>query len=250
MTGFGRGIYEANARSYTVEIKTVNHKYSDISIKLPKTLSFLEEKVRKKIQENVSRGKTDVNITFYNYSEKGKKIIINKELAENYLREINELCEKINIPNNLTSAELIKLPEILTIENTTEEDLLWGELENAVSDAIAMLNNARNEEGNKICIDLIKRIDDFSNSLSKINEYSTKLVEEYILKLENRIKELLHTDIIDEARLAQEVVIYSDKISIEEELTRLKSHISQFKTICEKNIPIRKKFRLLNTRNE
>jgi len=240
MTGYGRGIYEADCRSYTVEIKSVNHKYSDITIKLPRNLSFLEDKIRKEVQAKVNRGKIDITVTFLNYSSEGKKIIINKELAQNYLEELNELCKSTGLENKISAMDLVKLPEVLTIENADEEELLWNELKIALQKSLDNFMQAREQEGNRIKEDLQTRINTISRKIKEISEYSSGLVKEYIVKLEERIKELLQTDVIDQTRLAQEVVIFSDKSSIEEELTRLNSHIIQFEKIIQKQEPIGK----------
>ena len=154
MTGYGRGIYEAEGRSYTVEIKSVNHKYSDITIKLPRNLSFLEDKTRKEVQSRVNRGKIDIFVTFLNYSEKGKKIIINHELAKNYLKELNALGEQTGLENKVSVMDLARLPEVLTVENEDEEDVLWNELKVAVQKALDSFEIARKTEGEKIKEDL------------------------------------------------------------------------------------------------
>ena len=240
MTGYGRGSYETDGRSYNVEIKSVNHKYTDISIKLPRSLSFLEEKIRKLLQTKINRGKIDVFVTFLNYSEKGKKIIVNHEIAKNYLKDLNELCVQTELENNVSIMDLVKLPEVLTIENIEEEDILWSELKVALEMAAENFDEARKTEGQKINEDLNYRVNKISDKINKISEYSAGLVKEYIVKLEERIKELLQTDIVDQTRLAQEVVIFSDKTSIEEELTRLKSHITQFINVTQKDEPIGK----------
>lgn len=240
MTGYGRGKYEVEGRSYSVEIKSVNHKYSDISIKLPRTLSFLEEKVKKSVLTTISRGKIDVFVTFINDSEKGKEIKINRELAKRYLKEIQSLAKETNLEANINVMELTKLPDVLTVENKEDEELLWSELEIALQLALKDFIEMRKQEGKRMSEDIAKRISLISEKIEKISAYSTGLVEEYIVKLEERMKELLKTDVIDQTRLAQEVVIYSDKCSIQEELTRLKSHIEQFLGLLTKEEPIGK----------
>ena len=240
MTGYGRGRYEVEGRSYSVEIKSVNHKYCDISIKLPRSLSFLEEKVKKAVLTHISRGKIDIFVTFLNDSEKGKEIKINRELAKLYLKEIKSLADETNLNSNINIMEITKLPDVLTIENKEDEELLWSELNSALEIALNNFVEMRTEEGKRIAIDIENRICQISEKIEKISTYSTGLVEEYIVKLEERIKELLKVDVVDQARLAQEVVIYSDKCSIQEELTRLRSHIEQFLSFLQKDEPIGK----------
>ncbi len=228
MTGFGRAKCEYEGREYNVEIKSVNHKYSDVSIKIPRQISYLEEKVRKEILTKVSRGKIDVFITLQDYSEKGKNIKINKELAKVYISQLRELAEETGITANIDVIDISKFPEVLNISNEDNEEIYWNELKGVLDTALDNFVAMRETEGNKIRDDLKVRIERIKEKVSKISSYSAGLVEEYIVKLNTRVKELMNTDVIDENRLAQEIVIFSDKSSIQEELTRLDSHISQF----------------------
>lgn len=246
MTGFGRAKYEENSREYIVDIKSVNNRYSDISIKMPRNISFLEEKVKQKITSAISRGKVEIFITFNNYSDKGKNIRINSELAKLYINEIKQLSDETNNSQLINIQEILKLPDVLNIQLDEEaEKLIWNELEIALSEAINNFLNMRKKEGLKIQTDLEERISLIEQNVNKVDNISSGLVQEYIVKLETRIKELLKTDIVDENRLAQEIVIFSDKCSIEEELTRLNSHIAQFKNLINTSSPIGKKLDFL-----
>lgn len=242
MTGFGRAKCEYEGREYNVEIKSVNHKYSDVSIKIPRQISYLEEKVRKEILTKVSRGKIDVFITLQDYSEKGKNIKINKELAKVYISQLRELAEETGITANIDVIDISKFPEVLNISNEDNEEIYWDELRGVLDTALDNFVAMRETEGNKICDDLKARMERIKEKVSKISSYSAGLVEEYIVKLNARVKELMSTDVIDENRLAQEIVIFSDKSSIQEELTRLDSHISQFLDLLSNgNSPVGKK---------
>lgn len=242
MTGFGRGKFERAGREYTVEIKSVNHKYMDISIKLPRQISYLEERVRKEISKKVSRGKVDVLITMQDFSEKGKTIKINKELAKVYISELRELAKETGISSNIDVIDISKFPEVLNISNEENEEIYWEELLESLNIALDKFITMREIEGNKICDDFKVRMVKIKEKVSNISAFSAGLVEEYIVKLDTRVKELMKTDIIDENRLAQEIVIFSDKSSIQEELTRLNSHISQFLDLIDNaNGPVGKK---------
>jgi uncharacterized protein (TIGR00255 family) len=245
MTGFGRGKYEIDGRNYTVEIKSVNHKYNDISIKLPKFLNCLEDGIRKQISSAIARGKVDVFITFENYSSKGTNIRINKELAKVYIKEMQDLAEETNIINNINVMDITRLPDILNIDDEADEELISNELHIALNEAIQNFVQMRENEGEKLIEDIEIRLNQISEKVEEIAKFSATLVEEYIEKLENRVKELMKTDVVDETRLAQEIVIYSDKCSIEEELTRLRSHISQFIKLLKESSPIGKKIDFL-----
>lgn len=231
MTGFGRSKYSCDEREYIIEIKSVNHKYNDITVKIPKTISYLEESVKKAISSKVSRGKVDVFITFNNYSSKGKNIRINNQIAKMYIQELSELAKETNIINNVSVMEISKMPEVLSIESSDDEELIWKELKTALNEAMKNFISMRETEGMKIAEDLKTRVESILIKINDISKFSTGLVNEYVVKLEARIKEILKTDVVDKDRLAQEVVIYSDKCSVEEELTRLKSHVSQFLTL-------------------
>ena len=246
MTGFGRAKYETNSREYIIDIKSVNNRYSDITIKMPRSISFLEEKVKQKVTNAISRGKVEVFITFNNYSEQGKNIKINSELAKRYIEEIKQLSEDTQINMNINLQEILKMPDILNIRIDEEaEILIWSELETALTEAINNFITMRETEGLKIQEDLEKRINYIEKSVNSIDNISDTLVQEYIAKLEKRINDILQNNIVDESRLAQEVVIYSDKCSVEEELTRLKSHIIQFKELLNKNTANGKKIDFL-----
>ena len=245
MTGYGRAKYENEGREYIVEVKSVNHKYNDISIKLPRSISYLEEKIKQTVSASVSRGKIDVFITFYNNSDKGKEVKINHELAEEYVKELKYLVEKTGVNNNINVMDLAKFPDVLMIQNDEDEELIWGELKIALKEALDSFIIMRQEEGRKMAEDLERRIKEVEQKVSEISKASTGLVNEYVVKLEERIKELMKTDVVDQMRLAQEVVIYSDKCSVEEELTRLNSHIFQFLQLVKEEKPVGKKLDFL-----
>lgn len=246
MTGFGRAKIEKNNRMYSIEIKSVNHKYNDISIKLPRNLSYLEEKMKKKISASIARGKVDVFVIFENYSEEGKQIIINEDLIKEYMIKLKEIANNNDLNINIPITEITKLPDVLTLrEIDTNEDVIQEEVLECLEQAIQNFITMREQEGSKIKEDIEIRIENINKEVAKISTYSSRLVEEYVVKLEERIKEILKTDIVDKSRLAMEVVIYADKCSVEEELTRLKSHISQIKELLDNKDPIGKKLDFL-----
>lgn len=245
MTGFGRGKYENEGRNYTVDIKSVNHKYTDISVRLPRFLNSEEDKIRKRISSTISRGKVDVLVTFENYSSKGTNIRINKDLAKEYIRELKELAEETDLKFNVDVIDISKFPEILKIEDEQDEELIGNELMIAVDDALNKFISMREIEGARLIEDIESRIYLIQNKVNEITAYSSTLVTEYMEKLKQRVNELLEPSTVDENRLMQEIVIFSDKSSIEEELTRLKSHISQFLELIKQSSPIGKKIDFL-----
>mgnify|MGYP005810673679 FL=1 len=241
MTGYGRATLSENSREYQVEIKSVNHRYLDVSVKMPRALSYLEEAVKKEISTKVKRGKIDVFITFENNSTQGRDIKINTELAHLYIKELKELAEKEGILSNIEVTEISKFPDVLNIQNNQSDETIESELIAVVSEATNNLIEMRKIEGNKIAQDLLVRIEEIQSKIKEISKFSTGLIEEYVVKLEERIKELLQNQEIDQARLSQEVVIYADKCSVEEEITRLDSHIAQFINLLNSQEAIGKK---------
>ena len=241
MTGYGRAKLSKDDREYQIEIKSVNHRYLDISVRIPKQLSYLEETMKKEIAKKVKRGKFDVFVTFENNSLEGKEIKINTELAKAYIDELKKLAEKENILSDIQVTEISKYPDVLNIQSSQDDEKITKEVLETITIATDNLVQMRETEGNKISEDLLKRLNTINKKVEEIAKLSTGLIEEYVVKLEERIKEILKNQEIDKTRLAQEVVIYADKCSIEEEVTRLNSHISQFKNLLNSNEAIGKK---------
>ena len=246
MTGFGRAKFEKDSREYLVEIRSVNHKYADVTVKTPRNLLCFEDKIRKAVLNKISRGKIEVFVNYANYGMDGKSVILNKELAKIYIDQLTELAQQNGISSGLRATEIAKMPDVLNVQ--TEEDsleLIWQELLECLNQALDNLLEMRKQEGKKIGEDIEERLKNIDKNVDEISKFSTGLVEEYVVKLEERIKEILKVDVVDQARLAQEIVIYSDKCSVQEELTRLKSHIAQFMSLIQSELPCGKKIDFL-----
>ena len=241
MTGYGKSSLSINSRDYQVEIKAVNHKYIDINIKLPRVISYLEDDIRKIVNSKIKRGKIDISILFENYSNEGNDIRINTELAKMYIQNLKKLADEENISANIEVTEITKFPDVLTIKSNFDEKQIKIELIQAVEDALEQLINMRQNEGNRISQDIFDKILQIEKKNEEIFELSTGLIDEYVVKLEARIKEILKTEELDKSRLMQEVVIYADKCSVEEEVTRLRSHIEQLRGLINSDEPSGKK---------
>lgn len=241
MTGYGKSSLSINSRDYQVEIKAVNHKYIDINIKLPRVISYLEDDIRKIVNSKIKRGKIDISILFENYSNEGNDIRINTELAKMYIQNLKKLADEENISANIEVTEITKFPDVLTIKSNFDEKQIKIELIQAVEDALEQLINMRQNEGNRISQDIFDKILQIEKKNEEIFELSTGLIDEYVVKLEARIKEILKTEELDKSRLMQEVVIYADKCSVEEEITRLRSHIEQLRGLINSDEPSGKK---------
>lgn len=242
MTGFGRANYDNNGRNYVIDIKTVNNKYSDISVKISRRISFIEEKIRKQISNKITRGKVDVTINFFDYSTKAKNIVLNKEIAREYIKQLREIADENELSENINVVEIAKLPDILNSMDMDNEEEITNEALICLNMALDNLIEMRTREGENIKQDLLERISRVESLINQISIESNGLIEEYVIKLEKRVKDILKTDVVDENRIAQEAVIYADKTSIEEELTRLKSHIDQLRELINNTqTPIGKK---------
>lgn len=245
MTGYGKSSLAINSKEYQVEIKTVNHKYIDINIKMPKVISYLEEDIRKEISKSIKRGKVDISIGFENYSKEGNHVRINTELAKMYIENLRKLAEEENLSADIEVTDISRLPDVLIIKNEFDENQIKIELIDVVRNAVNQLIEMRKNEGIKISEDINAKISQIEEKIQEIFTLSTGLIDEYVVKLEARIKELLQTEDIDKSRLMQEVVIYADKCSVDEEITRLKSHILQLRNLLETNEPTGKKMDFL-----
>ena len=245
MTGYGRANLEVEERSYQVEIKSVNHKYCDINIKMPKELLFLENEIKKEITQYVTRGKIDVYITFQEQGNSNTTIQFNPTAIEQYLQEMQKLSQYSQIDTKINVAELLKLPNVMQIQNEQLQEKVKEELLSCVNTATINLVEMRSKEGKELQKDLEKRILQLEEKQKEFYELTTGLIEDFVVKLRERVKEILQEQPIDETRIATEAVIYADKSSIEEELTRLKSHIEQAKQMLKEEKPVGKKMDFL-----
>ena len=241
MTGYGRADKKVELRDYQIEIKSVNHKYLDITIKMPKNISHKEEEIKKLVKSKLHRGKIDILVTFTDNSVENKKITLNTDLAKIYINQLRELAQEEKIWSDIQVTDIAKFPDVLIVENNQDDEMLEQELQEVTMRALNQLIEMRRNEGNKIAEDLQKRIGEIKEKVENISNLSTGLIENYIVKLNARIKELAQDCEIDENRIAQEVVIYADKCSVEEEVTRLNSHISQFKELLKSDENVGKK---------
>lgn len=247
MTGFGRGEYKDDNYYFLVECKTINHKYSDINIRLPRKISFLEDKARNLVKDYVKRGRADLYIKFDLLGNEDVSLKFDEGLAIQYVEILNNIKNKFGLIDDISVMNIAKLPEIIkTEEKEEDEDLVWSMLKEALEEALINLKDMRTEEGQKLAEDIKMRCDLLNNYIEEIEKYSYNVVIDYKEKLTNRISEILENpSIIDENRLAQEVAIYADKSSITEEIVRFKSHIIQLKNTVSKQESIGRKIDFL-----
>ena len=247
MTGFGRGEYKNDNYHFTVECRTINHKYGDINIRLPRKISFLEEKIRNVVKEYVKRGRVDLYIKLDLIGSEDVNLKFDEKLASEYVNILNNIKSTFNLQDDITVMNIAKFPDIIKSEEKEEdEDLLWSMLKVALDDCLVKLKDMRKEEGIKLSNDIDMRCDLLKDYIEQIENYSYNVVNEYKEKLNNRIAEILdNPSLVDENRLAQEVAIYADKCSITEEIVRFKSHILQLKKTIHKDESIGRKIDFL-----
>ena len=247
MTGFGRGEYKDDNYQFLVECKTINHKYADINIRLPRKLSFLEDKARILVKDYIKRGRVDLYIKLDLIGSEDVNLKFDEKLASEYVNILNNIKSTFNLQDDITVMNIAKFPDIIKSEEKEEdEDLLWSMLKVALDDCLVKLKDMRKEEGIKLSNDIDMRCDLLKDYIEQIENYSYNVVNEYKEKLNNRIAEILdNPSLVDENRLAQEVAIYADKCSITEEIVRFKSHILQLKKTIHKDESIGRKIDFL-----
>lgn len=246
MTGYGHYEYQDEEVRMSIELKTVNHRYCDVYIRLPRQLSCFEDKIRSLITSRVSRGKVDVFLNWENIGEGTKEVVLDESLARAYYEAMGKLAGNLGLRDDISSSSLARFPEILHIEKKEEDgDTVWTILQKAVNEAIDTLIAMREAEGEKLKKSLLDICQSIGEYRLKILEHAPTVVSEYKEKLTARIHELMDNNTVDEMRLAMEVAIFADKCSINEELVRLKSHLDQFRDIVEIDGPIGKKLDFL-----
>jgi uncharacterized protein (TIGR00255 family) len=230
MTGFGRCEIAENSRKFTVEMKAVNHRYLDVNIKMPKALNFFESAIRSELKNFIARGKVDVFITYEDTSENTQTVRYNRDVAEEYMQYLRQMADDFGLDNDVRVSTLSRFPEVFTMEETgVDEEELWKELQKAIDGAAKMFVESRITEGEHLKCDLIEKLDGMLKLVDFISERSPQIISEYRRKLEDKVRELLGDTTVDESRLLTEVTIFADKVCVDEEIVRLKSHIETTK---------------------
>ena len=241
MTGFGRSELTIDSFTVNAQIRSVNHRYMDCSIRIPRCYNFLEEKIRQRVAEYISRGKIEVAITIKEQEGDDKVITLNRALAENYINVLKELST-LGIEDDIRVSTVSRYNDIFNVEyKEIDEDKMFEIIGTALTAALEDFNNMRAEEGGRLESSILSHLDAISNELAKIEERSPQTVREYRENLEARIRELIADTAVDENRLITETAIFADKVAIDEETVRLRSHMKAFKTAIKSDKPIGKK---------
>ncbi len=226
MTGFGRCEVQEAQRKITIEMKSVNHRYLDVNIKMPKKLNFFEAAIRNELKNYIQRGKVDVFISYEDYTETNVCVKYNKELAAEYMEYLKQMAEDFSLDNDVRVSTLSRYPEVFSMEEqTVDEEQLWQLLGRAIKGAAQGFVDTRIKEGEHLKEDLLAKLDGMLDHVDFITERSPQIIAEYRQKLEEKVKDLLEDVKIDENRLLTEVTIFADRVCVDEELVRLRSHI-------------------------
>lgn len=242
MTGFGRCEVTEGDRKMTAEIKSVNHRYLDIAIKMPKKLNFFESAIRSLLKTYMQRGKVDLFITYEDLSANKAILHYNKDLAAEYLKHLKQMSEDFGLEAKLDACTLSRYPDVLVMEEVEEDETeLWNLLERALRGACEQFVKTRTTEGENLKRDLVQKLDELLEHVDYVEERSPQIIAEYKERLSEKVKDLLADNQIEEGRIAAEVTIFADKICVDEEIVRLKSHIQHTKDTLEEKDSVGRK---------
>ena len=246
MTGYGRCEIEEKDRKVNIEISTVNHRYCDLSIRMPKALAHLEDDIRKMIKQEIARGKVEVNLYITSLSEEDIEVIVNEAACTAYVEALRKMGTKLGLCDNIGLAEVMRLNDVISIQKKPSDvEIIWPMIEKALKEALAQLVAMREKEGSALKYDLLEKAQTVLDITSQLERISHQVVQNYKIKLEERMRKLLEEIPIDEVRIATEAALFADKASIDEELTRLRSHVSQLQQILDEEVSIGRKLDFL-----
>ncbi len=246
MTGYGRAQNVIDGRDITVEIKSVNHRFFEFSARTPRIYGYLDEKIKKFLQGKIARGKVEVSVQIINPEAQGTNVEINYALAESYAKALREMADRLNIKDDLSISVMTRFSDLFTVQKEHEdEDAVWNAVESVLNEALEKFVKMRTDEGEKMREDVLSRLVFIEESVTKVESLSEQTVSAYREKLYNKIKEVLCDKTIDEQRILTEAAIFSEKIAVDEETVRLKSHINQFRSIVQSSEPVGRKLDFL-----
>ena len=246
MTGYGRAQQELHKRDITVEVRSVNNRYLDCTVKMPRMYSFAEDAIKARVQKAISRGKVDVFVTVDASAADVAKVTVNRELAAQYASALSELAEVCGTESHVTPEQLSRFPDVLTVTKADEDlETVSADLCAVLDEALAAYNTMRAVEGAKLAEDIGNRLTYIENYTSQVEERSPQTVAEYRAKLTARMQEVLQSTTIDEQRILTEAAIYADKVAVDEETVRLRSHVAQLRTMIASDEPMGRKMDFL-----
>lgn len=246
MTGYGKGVSKRDGKTITIEIKTVNHRFLDCNIKLPRNFLFVEDRVKKAVSSAISRGHVDLYLTYEQSSTDEGAYTVDLELANNYLTAVRQLENGTGLANDVTLSTLLRVGDIVTRQQSVEDEDLLAEMTlEAASEALVNLKVMREKEGQSQKADIASKLGTIEACLDRIKEFAPKVVEDYRELLNARIAEVVEPSLVDKQRLATEVALYADHCAIDEEITRLSTHISNMRSLLQATEPVGRKMDFL-----
>lgn len=246
MTGYGKGVSKRDGKTITIEIKTVNHRFLDCNIKLPRNFLFVEDRVKKAVSSAISRGHVDLYLTYEQSSTDEGAYTVDMELANNYLTAVRQLENGTGLANDVTLSTLLRVGDIVTRQQSVEDEDLLAEMTlEAASEALVNLKVMREKEGQSQKADIASKLGTIEACLDRIKEFAPKVVEDYRALLNARIAEVVEPSLVDKQRLATEVALYADHCAIDEEITRLSTHISNMRSLLQATEPVGRKMDFL-----
>lgn len=242
MTGYGRSQKIINGRDILVEIRSVNHRYFEYNSRIPRAYAYIDEKLKALLKSKISRGKVDISVTVNNIESKDTEIAINKAVAEGYVNALRSVSEELNVADDLTLSKLIKLPDIFSVQKTPDdEEEVWSNISEVAGEAVEHFVSMRETEGEKLKNDVLDKASCILEMVAEVEKFSPQTVENYRERLYKKLCEVLESNDIDEQRILTEAAIFSEKIAVDEETVRLKSHISQLNGLVDSDDPVGRK---------
>lgn len=246
MTGFGRGHKILNGRDITVEIRAVNHRYYEFSSRLPRSLGYVEEKLKSLLQGSINRGKVEISVLISNVEAADEKITINSEIVREYIEALRSVKDEFGLTNDLSLSNVLRIPDAFTVVKTeTDEEQLWEDIRSTAEEALEHFIAMRENEGERMKQDVMSRLDKIEEWVGIVETRSPQVVEDYRRRLYDKMCEVLSTTNIDENRILMEAGIFSEKTAVDEETVRLRSHIAQFRSMLESGEPVGRKLDFL-----
>lgn len=242
MTGYGRAQKTLDGRDILVEIKSVNHRYFEFNARIPRSYGYIEDKLKTLAAESISRGKVDMSVSIYTVAGKSAEISINSAIVKGYIEALRSVKDEFSLNDDLSLSAVARMPDVFNIASAAEdEDVIWGEVKAVAVEAVASFMKMRENEGEKLLEDIKLKLDSLERLVGEVEEKSPQTVADYRARLTQKLNEILENKNIDEARILTEAAVFAERVAVDEETVRLRSHIKQFRTLINSKTPVGKK---------
>lgn len=242
MTGYGRSQKILNGRDILVEIRSVNHRYYEYNSRVPRAYNYIDEKLKVLLKSGITRGKVDVSVTISNIEGRDTEVALNKGVAEGYIKALRSAADELGVADDLTLSNLIRLPDVFIVQKTPDnEDEVWSDVSQVAEEALSRFVTMRETEGEKMRLDVLQKADCILDMVAKVEELSPQTVENYRERLYKKLSEILESKDVDQQRIITEAAVFAEKIAVDEETVRLRSHISQLRELVNSNESIGRK---------